>query len=444
MNDVTIYTLTPLCTDAAIRRIAAACTTTYTLLYTKPERNIEWGLFGMERMVQVMESVHAEMVYADRYRRADDEALQPTPAIDYQLGSLRDDFDFGPVILLRTDALRAVASTMKKGYRYAGLYDLRLRLSQRRLPVHINEYLYTETDFDTRTSGEQLFDYVDSRNREVQKEMEHACTTHLKKIGAWMPVVKTRLRLDAPAFEYAVSVIIPVRNRVGTIADAIRSAQMQQLSVRSNIIVVDNHSTDGTTELIRRKFGADSTLFHLIPDRKDLGIGGCWNLAIHHEKCGRYAVQLDSDDVYSTPHALQSIVDVFEKRYCAMVIGTYRTTDFQMREIPPGIIDHAEWTPKNGHNNALRINGLGAPRAFFTPVLRQFNLPNVSYGEDYAIGLRLSRQYRIGRLYEPIYNCRRWEGNSDAALSIEKQNAHNLYKDRLRTWEVQARIHINK
>jgi hypothetical protein len=444
MNDVTSFTIPSLCPDSLIRKIAAECNTTYVLLYTKPERNIQWGQLGQERMVQVMEETGVDMVYADHYQRTDDGSLLPVPHIDYQLGSLRDDFDFGPVTLLRTAALRAAIATLKVKYNYAGLYDLRLRLSQRHLPLRINEYLYTETESEPHAGSERLFDYVNPRNRDVQVEMERACTAHLRKINAWMPAVKTRLLHDEPGFEYTASVIIPVRNRVRTIVDAIHSAQMQQTTFPFNIIVVDNHSTDGTTELIEQESDADPNVVLLMPKRDDLGIGGCWNMAIHHAQCGKYAVQLDSDDLYSTPNALTAIVDTFRRQHCAMVIGAYRLTDFDLNEIHPGIVDHAEWTDKNGRNNALRINGLGAPRAFYTPILRQFNLPNVSYGEDYAIALRISRQYRVGRIYDPIYYCRRWEGNSDAALSVEKQNAHNLYKDRIRTWEVQARININK
>ena len=322
---------------------------------------------------------------------------------------------------------------MEQDYHWAALYDLRLRMKN---IVHVNEYLYTEIETDNRKSGEKQFDYVDPRNRAVQIEME-------KRIGAWLPPVFKEP--DAREFgneEFAVtaSVIIPVFNRVRTVRDAVESALKQQCSFPFNVIVVDNHSTDGTTELLETLAAEDSRLIHVVPVRNDLGIGGCWNLAVHHQECGEYAIQLDSDDVYSGPDTVEKIVGAFRNQRCAMVVGTYQMTDFQMNPIPPGIIDHREWTEDNGRNNALRINGLGAPRAFWTPLLRTLNLPNTSYGEDYAIGLRISREYRIGRIYDVLYCCRRWEGNSDAALSIERVNANNLYKDRIRTWELEARM----
>jgi glycosyltransferase involved in cell wall biosynthesis len=329
-----------------------------------------------------------------------------------------------------------------ESYRYAGLYDLRLKVSQKYPIVHINEYLYTEIDQDTRKSGEKLFDYVDPKNREVQIEMEQACTQHLKEVGAFLEPRFEDVTFDQHFFEYEASVVIPVRNRIRTIRDAIRSVLMQKTDFKFNLIVVDNHSTDGTTEAID-EFKDDERLIHLIPDRDDLNIGGCWNLAVHHEKCGKFSVQLDSDDVYSGEDTLQKIVNGFYEQNCAMLIGTYMITDFNMQMIPPGIIDHREWTPENGHNNALRINGLGAPRAFYTPLLREIKLPNTGYGEDYAVGLNISRRYRIGRIYEVLYYCRRWEGNTDASLDIEKMNTNNLYKDRIRTWELQARKQMN-
>ena len=154
------------------------------------------------------------------------------------------------------------------------------------------------------------------------------------------------------------------------------------------------------------------------------------------EHCGRFAIQLDSDDLYINHHVLQRIVDTFHEHQCAMVIGSYKMVNFKLEEIPPGIIDHKEWTPDNGRNNALRVNGLGAPRAFYTPLLRQIRIPNVSYGEDYATALAISREYRI---YEPLYLCRRWEGNSDADLNIQRVNANNYYKDKIRMIEILAR-----
>jgi hypothetical protein len=368
---------------------------------------------------------------------------QPHPVIDCQEGSLRDDFDFGSLILFNANVWKEAVENMKnESYRYAGLYDLRLKVSQKYPIVHINEYLYTEIDQDTRKSGEKLFDYVDPKNREVQIEMEQACTQHLKEVGAFLEPRFEDVTFDQHFFEYEASVVIPVRNRIRTIRDAIRSVLMQKTDFKFNLIVVDNHSTDGTTEAIG-EFKDDERLIHLIPDRDDLNIGGCWNLAVHHEKCGKFSVQLDSDDVYSGEDTLQKIVNGFYEQNCAMLIGTYMITDFNMQMIPPGIIDHREWTPENGHNNALRINGLGAPRAFYTPLLREIKLPNTGYGEDYAVGLNISRRYRIGRIYEVLYYCRRWEGNTDASLDIEKMNTNNLYKNRIRTWELQARKQMN-
>jgi len=296
---------------------------------------------------------------------------------------------------------------------------------------------------DNRKSGEKLFDYVDPKNREVQVEMEKICTAHLKRIGAWLGPESDDLdsvNVEDCRFDVTASIIIPVYNRVRTVGDAVQSALSQVCDFPFNVIVVDNHSNDGTTELLNQFAENDSRLIHVIPARHDLGIGGCWNEAIHHLSCGEYAVQLDSDDVYSGHDSLQKIVDAFRNQKCAMVVGTYQMTDFDMNPIPPGIIDHKEWTEDNGKNNALRINGLGAPRAFWTPLMRTLNFPDTSYGEDYAVGLRICRQYRIGRIYDVLYCCRRWEGNSDAALDVVKVNANNLYKDRIRTWELEARI----
>ena len=308
------------------------------------------------------------------------------------------------------------------------------------LAVPTNEYLYTEYEQDTRTSGEKQFDYVDPRNRQIQLEMERACTAHLKAVGAFVDYRTLQdIDIEAGVFPYEATVIIPVKNRVKTIGDAVRSVLKQETNFPFNLIVVDNHSTDGTTELLTQLKAQNSQLTIVVPKRNDLGIGGCWDLAIRHEQCGRYAVQLDSDDLYSDTHTLQSIIDAFRKKRCAMVVGSYRLCNFALETLPPGVIDHREWTEENGMNNALRINGLGAPRAFYTPVIREIGFPNVSYGEDYAVGIAISRQYRLGRIYEPIYLCRRWEGNSDAALSPERVAAHNHYKDSLRTQEIRAR-----
>ncbi|TRX47753.1 DUF4922 domain-containing protein [Bacteroides sp. HF-5092] len=421
----------------AMQAIAAHSNGTYTLLYTK-HTALQLNLFALERMVQIMEMSQAGMVYADHNQQVGG-TVKPTPTIDYQLGSLRDDFDFGSLLLFRSDDFKKAAKATKEKYQYAGLYDLRLKVSQKSELVHINEYLYTEVENDLRKSGEKQFDYVDPKNRQVQIEMEQACTSHLKAIGGYLNQDARLVDFSSSVFEYEASVIIPVRNRIRTIKEAVQSALSQQTTFPFNVIVIDNHSTDGTSEVLQ-SLSTDQRLIHVIPDKDSLGIGGCWNVGIHHEKCGKFAVQLDSDDVYKDEYTLQIIVDAFYQQKCAMVIGTYMMTDFEMQEIAPGIIDHKEWTPDNGRNNALRINGLGAPRAFYTPILREIKVPNTSYGEDYALGLRISRDYQIGRIYDVIYLCRRWEGNSDAALSIEKVNQNNLYKDRLRTWELQQRI----
>lgn len=428
----------------ALKAIAELSDATYTLLYTK-QTTLKMGLFALERMVQVMEMSQAGMVYADHYQQTDG-IQKPVPVIDYQFGSLRDDFDFGSVMLFQANAFKEAAEAANVDYQYAGLYDLRLKVSQKHQLVHINEYLYTETESDQRNSGEKQFDYVDPKNREVQIEMEQACSEHLKEIGGHLypyfrPIDFSKTTSE---FEYEASVIIPVHNRIRTVKDAVSSALSQQTTFPFNVIVIDNHSTDGTTEALRELAAADNRLIHVIPQRDDLGIGGCWNVGIHHKKCGKFAVQLDSDDVYKDEQTLQIMVNAFYEQNCAMVIGTYMMTDVNLNEIAPGIIDHKEWTPLNGRNNALRINGLGAPRAFYTPVLRSINLPNTSYGEDYAIGLEISRNYQIGRVYDVVYLCRRWEGNSDAALPIEKVNRNNQYKDRIRTWELQQRIRLTK
>lgn len=427
--------------SSTIHQIADLADTTFTLLYNKPDK-LDMGLFALERFVSVTNDTRAGIVYADHYILKEGEHLAQ-PVIDYQMGSLRDDFNFGSLLFFRTKALRDATANMTKEYHFAGLYDLRLKISQLNNLVHINEYLYTEIERDTRKSGEKQFDYVNPRNREVQIEMEDACTEHLKNIGGYLYPDFRPINLQEGTFQVEASVIIPVRNRAHTIEDAIRSVLLQKTSFAFNLIIIDNHSTDGTTEIIRQ-YKDDPRLIHICPDREDLGIGGCWNLGIHHPQCGRFAIQLDSDDMYSDENTLSKIVAAFYEQQCAMIIGSYRMTDRNMNEIPPGIIDHKEWTPDNGRNNALRINGLGAPRAFYTPLLRTINLPNTSYGEDYAVGLRISRDYQIGRIYEVLYLCRRWEGNSDAALDVNRMNTHNIYKDRLRTWELQARINKNK
>lgn len=420
-----------------VLKIAEKTQSEYTLIYQK-STVLQLGYFALERMIKIATDASAGMVYADYYAIADGEKKN-SPVIDYQKGSLRDDFNFGSLMLYNSLELKDAAKKMQqKSYDFAGLYDLRLKVSQNKELMHINEYLYSEIDEDTRKSGEKIFDYVDPKNRKVQIEMEEACTQHLKDIKAYLEPKFEPIAFDKDDFEFEASVIIPVRDRIKTVKDAIESVLIQKTNFKFNIIVVDNHSTDGTTEAIK-ELAKDERLIHVIPNRNDLGIGGCWNMGVHHEKCGKFAIQLDSDDVYSNEDTLQKIVNAFYEQNCAMVVGTYEMTDFDMNTIAPGIIDHKEWTPENGRNNALRINGLGAPRAFYTPVLRDVKVPNTSYGEDYALGLNISRNYQIGRIYDVLYLCRRWEDNSDASLDIVKMNAHNTYKDRIRTWEVLAR-----
>lgn len=431
----------PVFKSETIRRIAAESKADYALVYTK-STTLELGYMALERLLQIAQDTNAGLVYADHYQVKGGELVK-APVIDYQKGSLRDDFDFGSVLFFDAAALKESVQRMTESYQHAGLYDLRLKLSQRYALVHANEYLYSEVEEDNRKSGEKQFDYVDPRNRDRQIEMEKACTQHLKEIGGYLEPHFEDIDFNQGEFEVEASVIIPVRNREATIGAAIESVLKQQAKFKFNLIVIDNHSTDGTTEAIDA-FKGDGRVIHLVPERNDLGIGGCWNYGVNSKHCGKFAVQLDSDDLYKDEHTLQTIVDAFYEQKCAMVIGSYMMTDFDLNELPPGVIDHKEWTPDNGRNNALRINGLGAPRAFYTPVLRSIGLPNTSYGEDYAMGLNISRHYQIGRIYDVLYLCRRWGGNSDAALSIEKVNANNLYKDRIRTWELEARIALNK
>lgn len=428
--------------SATMHVVANRTEAPFTLLYMKDEY-LEMGLYALERMIKIAEDSEAGMVYADHYQVNTQGEQKQAPVIDYQMGSLRDDFDFGSVLLFRTDALKQAASKMKQDYLAAGFYDLRLKLAETESLVHINEYLYSEVELDIRKTGEKIFDYVDPRNRASQIEMEKACTEYLKEVGGYLKPVFPEILLKNVRFDYEASIIIPVRNRVRTVRDALKSALGQETNFLYNVIIIDNHSTDGTTEAID-EFSKDSRLIHIIPERNDLGIGGCWNMGVNHPRCGKFAVQLDSDDVYSDEHTLQKVVDAFYAQNCAMVVGSYMLTDLDKNPIPPGKIDHAEWTPDNGRNNALRINGFGAPRAFFTPVLREMKLPNTSYGEDYALGLYISRHSQVGRIFDVLYCCRRWEDNSDASLSIEKMNRNNLYKDRIRTWELQARIAQNK
>lgn len=425
-----------------IREISKRANKDYCLIYTKTD-TLELGQYALERLTALADDTQSGLLYSDFYEKKNN-SLSKHPNIDYQKGSLRDDFEFGSILFYRANILQIATSFMRDEYNYAGLYDLRLNISAISTITHINEYLYTVIENDTRRSGEKIFDYVNPKNRAVQIEMEKACTDYLKKIGGYLsPSFKT-IQFEDQSFQTEASVIIPVRNRARTIEDAIRSVLKQETNFPFNLIIIDNHSTDGTSEKIRALASADSRIIHLQPERNDLGIGGCWNVGIHHPACGKFAVQLDSDDVYSDNYSLNKIVKAFYEQQCAMVVGSYRMTDFQMNAIPPGTIDHKEWTPDNGRNNALRINGLGAPRAFYTPLLRKLNLPNTSYGEDYALGLRISREYQIGRIYDVVYLCRRWEDNSDASLDICKMNEHNLYKDKIRTWELEARINMDK
>ena len=426
-----------------IRFIAETATAPYTLLYCKYDA-LQLGYHALTRLLTIAEDSQALMLFSDHYTLTPNGERRSMPLISCQLGSVRDDFQMGSVLLFRTEVLKEyVAQENLHNYQFAALYDLRLFISRKQLPLHIDEFLYTEVERDTRLSGQKQFDYVDPRNRSRQIEMERACTRHLRALNAYLHGDEyDEINLSEGEFAVEASVIIPVRNRERTIRDAIRSVLEQETTFPFNLIVVDNGSTDGTTEAID-EFSADERVIHIIPDRNDLGIGGCWNMAVHHPQVGRFVVQLDSDDLYSSPQTLQRMVDAFYAEGAAMVIGSYRMCDFQLNTLPPGLIDHREWTLLNGRNNALRINGLGAPRAFFTPVLRELQIPNTSYGEDYALGLMISRRYRIGRIYDELYLCRRWEGNSDAALSQDKINKNNTYKDHLRTLEIKARQQLN-
>ena len=394
--------------SATMLAIAEHCDSDYLLLYTK-QNTLVMGYLAMDRFVQLA----------------------------------RDDFNFGSVMFFNTADFKKAAAGIDKRYSAAGLYDLRLRLSRVAPLVHINEYLYSDVTVDNRKSGEKIFDYVDPKNRGVQIEMEEACTAHLKAIGGYLEPVFEPIEFNRGEFANEASVIIPVRNRVRTIRDAIRSVLSQKTDFPFNLIIIDNHSTDGTSEAIE-EFTSDPRVIHIVPERDDLGIGGCWNMGANHPEAGKFCVQLDSDDVYADENTLTKMVKAFYDNNAGMVVGTYMLTDIDMNMIPPGVIDHKEWTPENGRNNALRINGLGAPRAFYTPMLREIHVPNTSYGEDYALGLNFSRHHQIGRVYDVVYFCRRWDDNSDAALDINKMNANNLYKDRIRTWELQARIDLNK
>lgn len=416
------------------RKMAQLATADYVVLLSKENIAVDF-----DKLCLLFDKIpnEASMAYS-HYRKVVNGVVTDAPTIDYQSGSLRNDFDFGSLRVFKVSALKQYLEMPLDEYKYAGLYQLRLALSRVGEIFHFEEFVYTEQELDNRKSGEKQFDYVNPAQRDVQIEMEKVCTHHLRAVGAWLPPCKyDDIDLSCGDFPVEASVVIPVLNREMTIADAVSSVLNQKTSFSFNVIVVDNHSTDRTGEIID-SFN-DERVIHLVPERNDLGIGGCWSLAVKNECCGRFAVQLDSDDIYSGTDTLQRIVDEFYKQRCAMLVGTYRICDFDLNTLPPGVIDHREWTEDNGRNNALRINGLGAPRAFYTPVIREVDFPNVSYGEDYAVGLKISRRYRIGRVYDVLYLCRRWGGNSDAALSHDKVNAHNFYKDSLRTAEFEAR-----
>ncbi len=433
-NGVTALPVGSLTSTAALKQMASVATADFLLFIGK-----EGGVVDNAKLAEMCAAMPsgASMAYS-HYRKVVNGECVDAPTIDCLPGSLRNDFDFGSLLLFRVSALREYLAMSLPEYDFAGLYQLRLAMSRVGSLFHFCEYLYVEDEADTRKSGEKQFDYVNPAQRNVQIEMEEVCTHHLKQIGAWLPPCKyDKIDLSIGDFPVEASVIIPVLNRETTIADAISSVLKQKTAFKFNILVVDNHSTDKTPKIIDAF--ADERVVHIIPSRSDLGIGGCWDLAVNDARCGRFAVQLDSDDIYSDENTLQRIVDGFYKQQCAMLIGSYRICDFSLNTLPPGVIDHREWSEENGRNNALRINGLGAPRAFFTPVIREVGFPNVSYGEDYAVGLQISRRYKIGRIYDVLYLCRRWGGNSDAALSHEKVNAHNLYKDGLRTAELAER-----
>ena len=429
----------------AIKKVIEETSTPYLLLING-SRYIEIDANVPKNFVSEADRSQAGWIYSDYYEKKKDK-LTLHPLIDYQTGSVRDEFDFGNCFMIRTNVAKECLQKLylaKSNLHYSGLYDLRLAISRHSDVIRISNALYSVHFVDETSESNKMFEYVNPRNREVQIEMEKVFTHHLKEIGAYVdPRIKKSVSFE-DNFNCEASVVIPVKNRVNTIGDAITSALKQKTKFNYNIIVVDNHSDDGTTELIRNKWSEDKKVIHIIPESSDNGIGGCWNEAIFRPECGKFAVQLDSDDLYSDGNTLQKIVDMFYEKKCAMVIGSYKLTDFNLNEISPGIIDHREWTDENGHNNALRINGLGAPRSYYTPIVKGIKFPNVSYGEDYAMGLAISSQYKIGRLYEPIYLCRRWEGNTDASLSIEKLNANNFYKDTLRTKEITLRQELNR
>lgn len=434
--------ITPLCSSEELRKkVLERPQEDYTLLITTDSR-IDLPAAALKRMLKVAYTTNAVMAYGNYTCATPDGEFSPHPTISYQEGAIRDDFDFGPVTLWKTTELRNALNLLPP-YNFAAFYGARLACSMFGKIVHIPEPLYT-VHTGVTDPGAMQFAYVDPRNRGVQIEMELAATAYLRYVGAFLGNEPERVDVSKGDFPCEMSVVIPVRNRARTIADALHSALSQQTHFPFNVIVVDNHSTDGTTEIIREIAAGDQRVLHIVPESHSLGIGGCWDVAVNHPACGRFACQLDSDDMYSSPDTLQRVDECFRSEQCAMVIGSYQLTDMECRPIPPGVIDHLEWTPMNGRNNALRVNGLGAPRAFYTPILRQIGVPDVSYGEDYALGLRISRQWHIGRIFDSLYLCRRWEGNSDSGITLERANANNSYKDWLRTLEIQARKLINR
>ena len=434
------FTLKTLSTKELIN-IANTATTEWLFLQTEAGE-VEFLPQAEKRFIDIAEATGAAMVYSDYYQITED-GKNPITTIEYQRGSLRDDFNFGAVILLNTGILKKITTHTPEDYEFAGLYDIRLKISETSSIFRIAEPLYLLTPVSATEAESRHFAYIDKKNRNVQIDMEKACTAHLKRIGALLTGNPKSVNLESESFDCEASIIIPVRNRQKTIADAIHSALGQQTNFKFNVLVVDNFSTDDTGNIIDRIAHTYSNVFKITPDNDNLGIGGCWQLAINHSFCGKFAVQLDSDDIYQSPHTLQRIVDEFYRQRCAMLIGSYTITDFELNPIPPYLIDHAEWTDDNGRNNALRINGLGAPRAFFTPIIREIGFPNVSYGEDYAVGLRISREWKIGRIYDSVYLCRRWENNSDTGISLETLNRYNFYKDKIRTIELLRRIKQN-
>ena len=438
-----VLQVSDLTSTATIKLLAVHCVNAYAVLLTT-SNEVKFHYHALQRLMCVASDTQAGMLYADHYSITPKGERVKAPVIDYQDGSLRHDFDFGTMLFFNTKALLEATNLMTAHYKAAGLYDLRLKLTEVSFVEHVGEWIYTDVKTDMRASGDRVFDYCDPRVTNVQKEMELACTDHLKAIGAYLASGEYQdIDFEAEQFPVEISVVIPVLNRVRVIRDAIKSVLSQEAPFKYNLIIVDNHSTDGTTEAID-EFADDDRLVHIVPDRDDLGIGGCWNLAINDPRCGKFAIGLDSDDVYATPKVLATMVQQFYRDNAAMVCGTYKVTDVDLNEIAPGVIDHHEWTAENGRNNALHVNGFGGPRAFYTPIYRSINLPNTNYGEDYAMGLRISRDWRIGRVWEVMTCARRWDDNTDADLDINKENANNFYKDKIRTWELAARILKNQ